>query len=402
MISSFTVGNSMCIHWACFALLYFKSRDLVLVLSLLDSQSPTSTTSTTMARPSFQTKHSVRNIVDLLKRRRTKNATRSVPTTAQATSSPAAKPTSTFTLFFELPAELREIVYEYYFVETRIGVGSHPRDRYGTALLFVSKQVHEEALPILYRCGTLTLDLSPKYWKELPTYEYFLDHCSIQLGSFYRGEVSQLNKFSNIHLTISRPPPASSAPRGPLDALLHRTRPATSWWQQVLIIYVTATRYPGIQGSTFTVAINYGDLTLTGPETLPTFATEAWRYTRGWRDVVREWREARVDKLSIEDRWALGWGSANLSPDPNAREFKAMTTIWSCLGESADVMGTKLRVENSDCTKGATLMTDKLPELVESARALVEGEENKDVWLVLELGVKVDEHEGEAGEKSEE
>lgn len=116
---------------------------------------------------------------------------------------------ATFTLFFALPPEIRLLVYEHYFGDTdqRVAPKSQPQSRHGTALLFVSHEVHEEALPIFFLSATLTLDLHPRFHGDVKDYAYWLDKGALvgHAGRDLAGEVSQLQSFRHVHLTLSRP-----------------------------------------------------------------------------------------------------------------------------------------------------------------------------------------------------
>lgn len=72
---------------------------------------------------------------------------------------------TTFTRFLEIPGELRNLVYEFYFSDPNITIGakSHPQSKHGTALLFTNKQVHNEASVIMYKSATFSVNLDKEY-----------------------------------------------------------------------------------------------------------------------------------------------------------------------------------------------------------------------------------------------
>ena len=72
---------------------------------------------------------------------------------------------TTFTRFRELPGELHNLVYELYFADTNITIGAkgQPQTKHGTALLFTSKKIHEEALVIMYKTATFSVNLDKEH-----------------------------------------------------------------------------------------------------------------------------------------------------------------------------------------------------------------------------------------------
>lgn len=53
-----------------------------------------------------------------------------------------------------------EEVYRYYFEDAALAPKGQPQDRHQTALLLVSREIHDEARPIMFKSATLTLHVS--------------------------------------------------------------------------------------------------------------------------------------------------------------------------------------------------------------------------------------------------
>lgn len=105
-----------------------------------------------------------------------------------------------------LPAGFRCLTYEHCFASARIAPKAHPRDRHCTAILLVSKQCYNEALPIPYECAALALDLDPKHHKGIPPFANFLESRPLISGSCFKGDVAQLDRFNHFHLTAASSP----------------------------------------------------------------------------------------------------------------------------------------------------------------------------------------------------
>ena len=66
--------------------------------------------------------------------------------------------------FLQLPAELRNLVYTFYFKGANVtGAKPQRQTRHATALLFVSRQIHTEAADIMYKTGTFSISLGKDY-----------------------------------------------------------------------------------------------------------------------------------------------------------------------------------------------------------------------------------------------
>lgn len=195
-----------------------------------------------------------------------------------------------FTIFFKLPPELRILIYEKHFSDKDAVVAPklHPRSQNATALLLASRQLHEEARPVLHRCATLTLDLDPALQQHTKDIAYFLDH-QLEPGYHLPGHISELASFRHIHLTLDSAPPRGTFARPFQTArgkrvLVYDTR----WWQHISsliwmsILFINKHRVPDL-----TLTINLGNVTrvpanssresLSRLLTLPRFQSVSWR-----------------------------------------------------------------------------------------------------------------------------
>jgi len=87
---------------------------------------------------------------------------------------------SDFPYFFDLPAELREVIYEYYFMGSSVALPGQPCTGYGDAILQTSHQVRREALPIMFRMATLNVHLDRRFSKNHKhdlIHRYVTDNC---------------------------------------------------------------------------------------------------------------------------------------------------------------------------------------------------------------------------------
>lgn len=289
-------------------------------------------------------------------------------------------PTS-FPRFFDLPPEIRLLVYEQYFADSGLAGGtliapkSHPRTKHATALLLVSKTVFEEALPLLYAKGTMTIDLNPRFHKNKKDYAYFLDHI-ITPGSSFAGSTSQLLRMTNIHLTLGPPPPRSHALRlpGQMDPL--------KYWQYILPIFVTTSKmFPS-----YSLSLYLGDITTILPAPAAgiryrplTFASYVSR--NRLRDF--SWKQPLIGpKETSAERLARAPGKRLKTKSRAWREVNALATLVIAMGMKAEMSGIEILLENHDRTRKRVLDSGKLTDLVETARELVGHKEVNGVWLV--------------------
>lgn len=303
---------------------------------------------------------------------------------------------TTFPRFFDLPPEIRLLVYEQYFADSGDGGGmliapkSHPRTRYATALLLASRQLYNGALPVMYNTATMTLDLIPRHHAHIKSYAYFLDHVMLP-GLNFAGNTSQILRMTNIHLTLGPRPSRGHALRlpGEIDPL--------KWWQYTLPIFATTSKmFP-----TFTLALYVGDITSIPPTppaglryrsvTFATFASRPYFRQQGWRDNPPLGPECKPPGAAKRFRALSG----------ARREVFALATVVYGVGVLAERLGEEMSVENHDRTRRETVVSDKLPDLVESARRVVGDEEEKGVWLVLgdKNRTMETEYDEESGEK---
>lgn len=330
-----------------------------------------------MAAAVSEARQSVKNIISRFKSHTLQARGHINITTIERTSFSYAASENTF---LALPTEIRLHIYEYYFASTRIGPKSHPRDRHGTAIFLVCKQLHEEALPILYRCATLTIDLDPIDHKKTPGFAHLLETYD-GIGAYFKGDIAQVANFSNVHLTLPTPPPILRS------RWLHSS---PTYWQQVATLYYSTHEfYLSHNGAGASIAINLGDITAPRRSPLDLSFAEwasdpAYYAQEGWYDSV----ENGVGYLTPEQRKALprcGWFRALA---PVAREYSAMRTLIHWVGSIWHQTGRKLRVESADQTESVAITSDKLPDFVESVRAFVEGREDRSIWIELDSNKK--------------
>lgn len=290
-------------------------------------------------------------------------------------------PTS-FPRFFDLPPEIRLLVYEQYFADSGLAGGtliapkSHPRTKHATALLLVSKTVFEEALPVMYQQGTMTINLSPRYSINIKDGAYWLDHI-MPLGCNFKGRTGQLLRMQKVHLTL-----------GPRENSFQASRKgnASNWWQYVFPIFSTTVQ----MFNDFTLAIHVGDI-ISNPPTpgagilyrKPTFATMVCRpsfQTHGWRDIMRTCDEL---ERTVAETKAEGNGKRFLRRSRASREVVCLYAAVFQAAVAGEWLGRELSVENHDRSRKEVITSDRMPDMVDSARRVVGEGKEKGVWLVL-------------------
>ena len=102
--------------------------------------------------------------------------------------------------FLDLPPELREMVYGHYFNDSSVILGpkGQPRTKHADGLLWVSRQVHLEALPIFYKEATFTLNLARKYGPQPERdFVYMLDH-HVKYEDFIAARKATIRQFRKV------------------------------------------------------------------------------------------------------------------------------------------------------------------------------------------------------------
>lgn len=77
-----------------------------------------------------------------------------------------------------------------------------------------------------------------------------------------------------------------------------------------------------------------------------------------------------------------------MSCGPTIRENLALWLVIMLVGRPADERGREVRLETLDHLQKVVIESDKLPDMIASARALVEGRNEKAVWLVTGLNAR--------------
>lgn len=104
--------------------------------------------------------------------------------------------------FLLLPGELRNLIYAFYFEDATIpGATSQKQTKNSTSLLFVNRPIHTEALDIMYKTATLSIDLGKDHAPSPPrdiVWMYSNEHlnsedwCSVQPQTLQRYHNTQL------------------------------------------------------------------------------------------------------------------------------------------------------------------------------------------------------------------
>ncbi|KAK5124920.1 hypothetical protein LTR85_001110 [Meristemomyces frigidus] len=279
----------------------------------------------------------------------------------------SAGPTEEFHKFFELPRELRDEVYEYYF-SGNIGLSSsnQPSSRNASAILLANKQLHGEARPIIFKQAVFTINLSPKY-ARLPGRDlaYYMDH-RLTPGELFAGSKTVFSQFKHIHLTLDSP----------------RSGTKGAHWQQAVATLLTTVLALPMRRKRMHISINLGNLNPGKNSTtqLVKLASRAYVH-HNFKELPAAKRPSR-DGLTDEQLEARGTGRAWAErTKPKYRErFCRLSTMYY-LGQLAHVSGAEMRLESSDRQTKRVVTVDTVWELLKLAEGLDDG---KEVWLVVE------------------
>ena len=105
-----------------------------------------------------------------------------------------------FYKFLELPAELRELVYQHYFDDDEVlfGPKGQPRAMNANGLLWVSRHVHAEAKPNMFKKATFTLNVAREYGTQPERdFAYMLDHHFLR-EEFVPVSVATVHQFQKV------------------------------------------------------------------------------------------------------------------------------------------------------------------------------------------------------------
>ena len=290
-------------------------------------------------------------------------------------------------LLLQLPSEIRLLIYEQLFKDNPadgskpvIAPKAQPRTTNATSLLFVCRQIHYEAKPVMLQHATLTMNLHPRYFHceiDWPFYSKYPQYAELSIGG-------NVHSFKNIHLHLD----------GARSARTDVPHWASMPWPEIDTILRTFTIHQedgkGIHNLTATV--NLGDITTSSlvDDCFADWATTAQNLAIGWCwGVFEEWLSAEHKKWHAATSAAhrLRWDEGS------AESYGHANLVW-CLGEIAMRNGQVLRLENSTRTESLVLDGDHLVDVLKTAQALV-GDEDRDIWLVLEGRTKEGEAEAE-------
>lgn len=321
------------------------------------------------------------------------------PSIPSSESSTLPHPPTTFTPFLHLPVDIRLLVYEQYFTddgENRIAPKGHPRTRHFTALLLVSHQLYDEALPILYGDATFTINLHPRLHRATKDYVHWLSHnldADFLPGCNFAGDVAQLANFKHFRLELPARPQKSFKRYLRFDGG-QVTESSDCWWQHVVPLCWTTDDYlrfdPGdsidwksgngwaIKNSKTSLALNIGDIIsmprAAGQLTFALAASPATSNVRGWREKVDQ---------SQPSGTTMSAPTLLLHSRNEVREVAALRHLIREVGRLSDQDGSEIRLENSDRSKSALVTSDQYANLVATARDIVGESEAQDVWLVV-------------------
>lgn len=121
---------------------------------------------------------------------------------------PIAPEKRQFHKFFELPREIRDEIYAYYFSgDIGLSSGLQPHSQYAAGILLANHQLYDEARPIMFKAAAFTINLAPKYARNPKRdYAYHCDH-RIGRGSFFTGSQEVFVLFNRVSY-----PPSQSRP----------------------------------------------------------------------------------------------------------------------------------------------------------------------------------------------
>ena len=110
-----------------------------------------------------------------------------------------------FTRFFDLPRELRDIVYGYYFRgDIGLATSSQPRSIYAAAILLANRQLLEEARPLMLKFAAFNISLNAKF-SAYPDRDlvYYLDH-HMKAAELFTGSKDVFQHFKHVRLHSTR------------------------------------------------------------------------------------------------------------------------------------------------------------------------------------------------------
>ncbi|KAK5685805.1 hypothetical protein LTR17_026920 [Elasticomyces elasticus] len=156
-----------------------------------------------------------------------------------------------FRRFLDLPAEIREEIYLFYFQDTRLAVKGQPCTENAISILYTNRQLYREASAVMFREASFTLHLDRRHTRHHDRdIAYYLDH-PVEPGTHFAGSKEVFNTFRNFDLRLDAPK-------------WHHRR---DHWQRSAAAFIstenamaTMTSLPYQERRSFSIRINIGSL----------------------------------------------------------------------------------------------------------------------------------------------
>ncbi|KAK4549342.1 hypothetical protein LTR36_006339 [Oleoguttula mirabilis] len=252
--------------------------------------------------------------------------------------------------FFDLPRELRDDIYTFYYSGNINLSSSHqPCSPHAAAILLGNRQLYDEARPILFKQAIFTINLAPKY-ARIPGRDlaYCLDHL-LTPGELFTGSKNVFAQFKNIHLTLDSP---RSGTKG------------SHWQQSVASLLITVPALP-TRKERIHISVNLGNLS-PFKDTTTRLTTLASR-----NHVPYNFNHVSRPRETNEELEARGLGRAWVErTTPKFREQYCRLVIMYYLGQMAHSVGAEMRLESSDRKKKRVVTIDTTCELLKLAEGL--------------------------------
>ncbi|KAK3073588.1 hypothetical protein LTR53_004687 [Teratosphaeriaceae sp. CCFEE 6253] len=243
-----------------------------------------------------------------------------------------------FRKFLELPAEVREIVYEQYLAIHDFSNRRHRRSKHGLALLRASRQLHKEASFVMVRQMVFRVHLNkPDTKNHFQDLFYHYDN-PVEAGAHFSGRAEVFDTFRHFTFCLDAP------------TWYH----ARAHWQRSAPAFLTSVRAVEDSRMVQSIRINIGHFR---PRTWP---------TQGLRRIVAS--------FSIDIPWKYGFDSQLIASStgqdlrsrlsPRYQEAYARATLIDWVGATAHMMRVDLWLES--CKR-----KERLPAEVESVSTLL-------------------------------
>ncbi|GAB1725494.1 hypothetical protein NU195Hw_Modified_10t1 [Hortaea werneckii] len=284
-----------------------------------------------------------------------------------------------FTRFFDLPRELRDIVYEYYFSgDIGLAASSQPRSIYAAAILLASRQLLEEARPFMLEFAAFNVSLNAKF-SAYPERDlvYYLDH-HMKPAELFIGSKDVFQHFKHLHFHLDSPRSNPKRLRG------------AHWQRAITSLVTTELAIPHENRQHTTIAINLGNLSPNShlTKSLKHYAVKALtttsRYGKFSTAPTKRFKDNRAhlsDAELIERGVGRQWEART---SEKSREVFARFVMLHYLGQLAFVYGAGMKLESADgkVVKDVTKAETVLDLLKETPGVDDKGE----VWLCVGAG----------------